>query len=98
MRGGSPGNTSQDPASFVATAIVPTSKVDAAREAAQSELGPYGQNMPYKWVIDSGDEEEIARRLRAYREAGLTEFLAAPYAVAGATRESTAQRLAALEV
>ncbi len=97
-------------ASVVAIAIVPASKVDAAREAAQAEFAFYEQNMPYKRVIDSGDaariadvavigdEEEVARRLRAYRDAGLTEFLAAPYAVAGATWESTAERLAAIEV
>ena len=97
-------------ASVVATAIVPASEVDAAREAAQAEFGFYEQNMPYKRVVDSGDaariadvavigdEEEVARRLRAYREAGLTDFLAAPYAVAGATWGSTAERLAAIEI
>ena len=92
-------------ASVIATAIVPKSRVEAAREAAQAEFGFYEQNMPYKRVIDSGDaariadvavigdEEEVARRLAAYRDAGLTDFLAAPYAVEGATWESTAEKL-----
>ena len=92
-------------ASVIATAIVPKSRVEATREAAQAEFGFYEQNMPYKRVIDSGDavriadvavigdEEEVARRLAAYRDAGLTDFLAAPYAVEGATWESTAEKL-----
>ena len=92
-------------ASVIATAIVPKSRVEAAQEAAQAEFGFYEQNMPYKRVIDSGDaariadvavigdEEEVARRLAAYRDAGLTDFLAAPYAVEGATWESTAEKL-----
>jgi len=97
-------------ASVVATAIVPASKTAAAREAAQAEFGFYQENMPYKRVVDAsdatriadiaviGDEEEVARRLRAYREAGLTDFLAAPLAVEGATWESTAARLAEIEI
>ena len=92
-------------ASVIATAIVPKSRVEEARAAAQAEFGFYEQNMPYKRVIDSGnceriadvavigDEEEVARRLRGYRDAGLTDFLAAPYSVAGATWESTAEKL-----
>lgn len=95
--------------SVVATAIVPKSRTEEARDAAQAEFGFYEQNMPYKRVIDAGDaariadvavigdEEEVARRLRAYRDAGLTDFLAAPYAVAGASWESTAETLAAID-
>ena len=45
-----------------------------------------------------GDEEEVARRLRSFREAGLTDFLAAPFAVEGASWESTAERLASIDV
>ena len=45
-----------------------------------------------------GDEDEVARRLRAYRNAGLTDFLAAPFTVAGATWESTAEKLAGIEI
>lgn len=97
-------------ASVIATAIVPKSRVAEARDAAQAEFGFYEQNMPYKRVIDAGDaarigdvavigdEEEVSRRLRAYRDAGLTDFLAAPYSVAGASWASTAEKLAALEV
>lgn len=97
-------------ASVVATAIVPKSKTAAARDAAQAEFGFYEQNMPYKRVVDSGDadriadvavigdEEEVARRLRAYRDAGLTDFLAAPYGAAGATWESTAEGLARITI
>lgn len=97
-------------ASVIATAIVPRARTEEAREAAQAEFGFYEQNMPYKRVIDSGDaeriadvavigdEEEVARRLRAYRDAGLTDFLAAPYTVAGASWASTAEKLASLDV
>ena len=94
----------------VATAIVPASQAAAARDAAQEEFGFYEGNLPYKRVVDAsnadrigdicviGDEEEVARRLRGFRDAGLTEFLAAPYAVSGATWESTASRLATIDL
>jgi len=97
-------------ASVVATAIVPASRATAARNQAQEEFGFYQGNLPYKRVVDAsnadrigdlcviGDEEEVARRLRGFRDAGLTEFLAAPYAVEGATWESTASRLATIEI
>lgn len=96
-------------ASVVATAIVPRSEIAAARDAAQAEFGFYEQNMPYQRVVEAsnaeriadicviGDEEEVARRLRGYRDAGMTDFLAAPYAVAGADWESTAARLATID-
>lgn len=97
-------------ASVVATAIVPASKADAAREAAQAEFGFYEGNLPYKRVVEAsdakriaeicviGDEDEVARRLRGFRDAGLTDFLAAPYTVEGATWTSTAERLAAIDL
>ena len=97
-------------ASVVATAIVPRSETAAARDAAQAEFGFYEQNMPYKRVVEAsnadriadicviGDEEEVARRLQGFRDAGMTDFLAAPFAVAGADWESTAARLAAIEI
>jgi F420-dependent oxidoreductase-like protein len=97
-------------AAVVATAIVPASQAASARDAAQREFGFYQENPPYKRVVDAsnadrigdicviGDEEEVARRLRGFRDAGLTEFLAAPYAVSGATWESTASHLAAIDL
>lgn len=97
-------------AAVVATAIVPRSKAARARDEAQAEFGFYEQNLPYKRVVEAsnadrigdicviGDEEEVARRLRGFREAGLTEFLAAPYSVAGASWSSTAERLAEIEI
>ena len=96
-------------ASVVATAIVPRSKMAAARDAAQEEFGFYEQNMPYQRVVEAsnasriaeicviGDEDEVARRLRGYRDAGMTDFLAAPYEVEGADWESTASKLAAID-
>ena len=95
-------------ASVVATAIVPASRAAAARDAAQAEFGFYEQNMPYQRVVQAsnakriadicviGDEEEVARRLRAFRDAGLTDFLAAPYAVEGTDWQSTAEKLATI--
>jgi 5,10-methylenetetrahydromethanopterin reductase len=97
-------------AGVVATAIVPRARAASAREAAQAEFGFYAENLPYKRVVEAsnakrigdicviGDEDEVARRLRAFREAGMTDFLAAPYAVEGADWTSTAERLAQIEL
>lgn len=97
-------------AGVVTTAIVPASRVDAAREAARAEFGFYEQNLPYRRVVEAsdakhigeicviGDEEEVARRLRGFRDAGMTDFLAAPWSVEGADWSSTAERLAAIEL
>ena len=97
-------------AGVLATAIVPSSRTAAARDAAQAEFAFYEGAMPYQRVIEAadadrigdiaviGDEEEVARRLRRYRAAGMTDFLAAPFAVEGASWESTAERLADLEI
>jgi len=96
-------------AGVVATAIVPASRAAAARDAAQAEFGFYAENLPYKRVVDAsnasriadicviGDEEQVARRLRAFRDAGMTDFLAAPYAVEGADWATTAERLASID-
>jgi F420-dependent oxidoreductase-like protein len=96
-------------AGVVTTAIVPASRAAAARDAAQVEFGFYAENPPYKRVVDAsnaarigdlcviGDEEQVARRLRAFREAGMTDFLAAPYTVEGADWTSTAERLATID-
>ena len=92
-------------AGVVAVAIVPAEKSAAVRDAAQAEFAFYEGNMPYQRVIEAsdadrigdvcviGDEEEVARRLSRFREAGMTDFLAAPYAVEGASWESTATKL-----
>ena len=95
---------------MIATAIVPKARAAAARDAAQAEFGFYEQNLPYKRVVDAsdaerigdiaviGDEEEVARRLAGFREAGMTDFLAAPYSVEGADWASTAERLSKIDL
>ncbi len=95
-------------AAVVATAVVARSQVDSVREAAQAMFGIYEQTMPYQRMIEAsapgcvsgicviGDEDDVARRLTAYRDAGLTEFIAAPLSVAGADWQSTAERLAGI--
>lgn len=92
-------------AGVIATAIVPKSRTAAARDAAQEEFAFYQGTMPYQRVVEAsdrdrigdiaviGDEEEVAARLRGFRDAGMTEFLAAPLAVEGASWESTAEKL-----
>ncbi len=97
-------------AGVIATAIVPRARTEAARDAAQASFGFYADTPPYKRVVDAssgdriadvcviGDEEEVARRLRAFRDAGMTDFLAAPLEVEGADWNSTAERLAGLEI
>jgi len=93
----------------VAVAIVPAAKAEAARDAAQSEFGFYEDTMPYQRVVQAsdarrigdigviGDEDEVARRLRRFRDAGMTDFLAAPYSVEGSDWLSTAERLAGID-
>ena len=95
-------------AGVVATAIVPRSRAEAARDLAQEQFGFYEAHMPYRRVVQAsdaeriadiaviGDEEEVARRLRRFSEAGMTDFLAAPLAVEGSDWEQTASRLLAL--
>lgn len=94
----------------VAVAVVPKSRTAAARDAAQAEFGFYEKTMPYQRVVEAsdaarigdigviGDEEEVARRLRRFRDAGMTDFLAAPFAVEGADWETTAEALARIEL
>jgi len=94
----------------VAVAVVPKSRAAAARDAAQAEFGFYEQTMPYKRVVEAsdaarigdiaviGDEDEVARRLRRFRDAGMTDFLAAPFAVEGADWETTAETLSTIEL
>lgn len=95
-------------ATVIAVSIVPSARASAARDAAQSAFGFYEQNLPYRRVVEAsdaerigdiaviGDEETVARRLRAYQEAGLTDFLAAPFETEGATWLDTAERLRTL--
>jgi len=94
----------------VAVAVVPKNRTAAARDAAQAEFGFYEQTMPYQRVVDAsdaarigdigviGDEEEVARRLRRFRDAGMTDFLAAPFSVEGADWETTAATLSRIEL
>lgn len=94
----------------VAVAVVSSAKTAAARAAAQAEFAFYEKTMPYQRVVQAsdaarigdicviGDEDEVARRLRGFREAGMTDFLAAPFAVAGADWHSTAEKLARIEI
>ena len=94
----------------VAVAVVPKSRTAAARDAAQAEFGFYEKTMPYQRVVEAsdarrigdigviGDEEEVFRRLRRFRDAGMTDFLAAPFSVEGADWETTAEVLARIEL
>lgn len=95
-------------AGVIATAVVAKSRVAAARDAAQEKFAFYEGAMPYKRVVDAsaydriadiaviGDEEEVACRLRQFRDAGQTDFLAAPLTVEGSSWEFTAEKLAAM--
>ncbi|MCP4905879.1 MAG: LLM class flavin-dependent oxidoreductase [bacterium] len=97
-------------AGVVAVAIVPRARTADVRAAAQAEFAFYEQSMPYQRVVQAsdaeaigeicviGDEEEVARRLRGFRDAGMTDFLAAPFAVEGADWNSTAEKLARIEL
>ncbi len=97
-------------AGVVAVAVVPSAKAAEARDAAQSEFAFYEGTMPYQRVVEAsdaarigdicviGDEEEVARRLRRFRDAGMTDFLAAPFAVQGADWNSTAEKLAEIDL
>ena len=102
--------TEEDIKARCAVAVVPKSRTAAARDAAQAEFGFYEQTMPYQRVVEAsdaarigdigviGDEEEVARRLRRFRDAGMTDFLAAPFAVEGADWNTTAEALARIEL
>jgi F420-dependent oxidoreductase-like protein len=85
-----------------------TQRADEARAFAQAEFGFYETAMPYRRMLEVGDakkigdvcligdEEAIARKLRAYAEAGMTDLLAAPLAFGESTWRFTAEKLAAL--
>jgi 5,10-methylenetetrahydromethanopterin reductase len=94
----------------VAVAVVPAARTSAARDAAQAEFAFYETTMPYQRVVEAsnagrigdicviGDEEEVARRLRGFRDAGMTDFLAAPFSVEGADWNSTAEKLSQIDI
>ena len=96
-------------AGVVAVAVVPTGRRDAARDAAQAEFAFYEGTMPYQRIVEAsdaarigdicviGDEEEVARRLGRFRDAGMTDFLAAPYTVEGSDWAFTAGKLAEID-
>lgn len=93
-------------AGVVAVAVVPSGRTAAARDTAQAEFAFYEGNMPYQRVVEAsdagrigdicviGDEDEVARRLGRFRDAGMTDFLAAPFAVEGSDWNFTASKLA----
>jgi len=95
-------------AGVVAVAI--TNRPEEARAFAQAEFGFYEGAMPYRRMLEAGDakkigdvcvigdEEAVARRLRAYRDAGMTDFLAAPLAFGESTWSFTAEKLAAIRL
>ncbi len=97
-------------AGVVAVAVVPAARATAARDAAQAEFAFYENSMPYQRVVQAsdaerigdicviGDEDEVARRLRRFRDAGMTDFLAAPFAIEGTDWNSTAEKLAQIEL
>jgi len=94
----------------VAVAVVPAAKTAAARDVAQAEFAFYETTMPYQRVVAAsdagrigdicviGDEEEVARRLRRFRDAGMTDFLAAPFAVEGGDWDLTAKTLSQIDL
>jgi F420-dependent oxidoreductase-like protein len=89
-------------------AVCITNRADEVRAFAQAEFGFYEGAMPYRRMLEVGnakkisevcvigDEETVARRLREFAEAGMTDFLAAPLAYGESTWEFTAERLAAI--
>ncbi len=91
-------------------AISITNRPDEVRAFAQSEFGFYEGAMPYRRMLEVGnakkigdvcvigDEETVARRLREYADAGMTDFLAAPLAYGESTWAFTAERLAGIQI
>lgn len=91
-------------------AVCITRRTEEARMQAQQAFGFYEGAMPYRRMLEVGDaariadvcvigdEEVVARRLRAYADAGMTDFLAAPFAFGESSWSFTAERLAAIRV
>lgn len=71
--------------------VAVTNDVEAALERAAATYAVYGTLPSYRRLLDeagiegpagvviAGDEDEVARRIRALAEVGATEFLAAPF-------------------
>lgn len=88
--------------------IAITNEPEAVRAFAQSEFAFYESAMPYRRMLEVGDakkigdvcvigdEETVARRLREYADAGMTDFLAAPLAFRQSTWAFTAEKLAGI--
>lgn len=91
-------------------AIAITNRPDEVRAFAQAEFGFYEGAMPYRRMLEVGDakkigdvcvigdEEAVARRLREYADAGMTDFLAAPLSYGESTWQFTAERLAGIRI
>lgn len=89
-------------------AVTITNEPEAVRAFAQSEFGFYEGAMPYRRMLEVGDakkisdvcvigdEETVARRLREFAKAGMTDFLAAPLAYGQSTWSFTAEKLSGL--
>lgn len=89
-------------------AVTITNEPDAVRAFAQTEFGFYEGAMPYRRMLEVGnakqisdvcvigDEETVARRLREFADAGMTDFLAAPLAHGQSSWAFTAEKLAGL--
>ncbi|MEX5707879.1 TIGR03564 family F420-dependent LLM class oxidoreductase [Parafrankia sp. FMc6] len=98
----------------VPVALCPNSEVDAARELAEQTLGHAETSPNYLRLLErgdargvgdvmaAGDEAVILDRLRAYRDAGVTDFVARPIplgtdpAARAASRRRTTEFLATL--
>lgn len=89
-------------------AVCITNRAEEARAKAQAEFGFYEGAMPYRRMLEVGDakrigdvcvigdEEAVAKRLRAYADAGMTDFLAAPLAFGESDWRFTAEKLATI--
>jgi F420-dependent oxidoreductase-like protein len=87
-------------ATVVGVTLTTAAGTAAARELAAQHFGVYDNLPRYRRMVDLGgaasaadvcvigDEAEVRRRLHAYRDAGLTDFLAGPFAAGCDRRES----------
>ena len=85
-----------------------TDDPDAARQAADRIFARYGQLPSYRATLDRGgaagpgdvavmgDEAAVEAQLRAFAEAGVTDFNASPFAAPGGSVERTYELLAGL--
>ena len=85
-----------------------TARATAARERAAAHFGIYDQLPRYRRMVELGgarsaaeicaigDEAQLRARLRAYRDAGLTDLLAAPFAAGEDRAESWERTVACL--